>query len=688
MKKYFTLIACFVSFYNTVKAQTITAVPIVTLTGAPGTPMMIAFNPIFNLYYASSGGGGCNQMTTYTSTGGAPISNTSVCYDARGTWWNPNTNVLEGNGYNGSGIYTVTLNGSGIPTNAGAFFPAGNIQPDPQSMGSYDPSTNNIIYYNSGNLIKRNRTTSALVATIPITGLPVGFGNLTTNCGFFTGIPGIEYAVYDYVNRRAYHINYNTGAYVSTVQFPPTAGAPSYYNLSYSNNMFFICNANVWQGYNICITASSSPSAICIGSSATLTAEGGNSYTWSPGGLNTASIVVNPTLTTNYTVAGVAQPGCPSTVTLTLNVNSIPTIAVNSGTICTGQSFTMNPSGANTYTYEGGNAVVSPTTNTNYTVVGTSSAGCISNVVTSSVTVNASPIPTITVNSGSICSGNSFTMSPSGAASYTYQGGNAVVSPTSNTNYTVVGTNTAGCISNVVTSSVTVNALPLPTISVNSGTSCAGANFTLVPSGANTYTFQGGSAVVSPTANASYTVVGTNSAGCVSATFATANITVTAGPSVSVAGNQTICVGETTTLTANGGDSYLWFNTGSSSSTIAVSPTVTTGYTVQGTSSVTGCSSTFVSNVTVNLCTGLSNLTNELKGLQVYPNPAVNTVIVELNNGKEKNIMLSDLSGRVISEKTTTDNKVSVDLNKLSNGLYLIKVQSGNAVETIKLIKE
>ncbi|MBK9283811.1 MAG: T9SS type A sorting domain-containing protein [Sphingobacteriaceae bacterium] len=360
-----------------------------------------------------------------------------------------------------------------------------------------------------------------------------------------------------------------------------------------------------------------------------------------------------------------------------------------------GGGYSGGGSGSANYSGGGGGSYNSGTNQNNVAMVGTGFGTVTINIGTActsvsrtAVVLSVTPLPTISVNSGSICSGNSFTMSPSGASTYTYEGGNAVVSPTTNTNYTVVGTNSLGCNSLPVTSSITVNALPLPTISVNSGTSCAGANFTLVPSGANTYTFQGGSAVVNPTANASYTVVGTNSAGCVSATFATANITVTAGPSVSVAGNQTICVGETTTLTANGANSYLWFNTGSSSSTIAVSPTVTTGYTVQGTSSVTGCSSTFVSNVTVNLCTGLSNLTNELKGLQVYPNPAINSVIVELNNGKEKNIMLTDLSGRVISEKTTTDNKVSVDLNKLSNGLYLIKVQSGNAVETIKLIKE
>ena len=66
-----------------------------------------------------------------------------------------------------------------------------------------------------------------------------------------------------------------------------------------------------------------------------------------------------------------------------------PTITVNSGVICAGQSFTINPAGANTYTIQGGNAVVSPSISTTYTVIGTSAAGCESEAfATSSLTVN------------------------------------------------------------------------------------------------------------------------------------------------------------------------------------------------------------------------------------------------------------------------------------------------------------
>ena len=66
-----------------------------------------------------------------------------------------------------------------------------------------------------------------------------------------------------------------------------------------------------------------------------------------------------------------------------------PTITVNSGAICVGENFTINPTGANTYTIQGGNAVVSPSISTTYTVIGTNAAGCESEAfATSSLTVN------------------------------------------------------------------------------------------------------------------------------------------------------------------------------------------------------------------------------------------------------------------------------------------------------------
>lgn len=382
-------------------------------------------------------------------------------------------------------------------------------------------------------------------------------------------------------------------AFSSSVQNPTIVSASNLNIGTYTvrvNNGGCIETASVVLGIvnpqpNILLTNST----ICRGSSYTIVPSGASSYTIQGG-----TAVVSPTSTTIYTVIGTSSLGCVSiqAASVTVFVNSNPTITVNSGTICSGASFTLLPAGANTYTIQGGNTIVSPTANVSYTVAGTSSQGCTSAAPATCVIV-VNPRPNITVNSGAICLGSSFTISPAGAASYTIQGANAIVSPTANATYTLTGTSALGCQStSFATSNVTVN--PNPTITVNSGTICSGISFTLTPNGANTYTYQGGSNVVSPNSSTSYTVRGTSGAGCVSTGFATSSITVKNSPTISV-NSGSICIGSSFTISPSGASTYTVLG-----GSFVVSPTANSGYTVIGTGA-NGCVSQqfATSNITV-----------------------------------------------------------------------------------------
>lgn len=330
--------------------------------------------------------------------------------------------------------------------------------------------------------------------------------------------------------------------------------------------------------------------SICAGNSFTLTASGASTYTYSGG-----NSIVSPTGNTSYSVTGTSTAGCasPSAAVSDVTVVALPLISVNSGSVCDGQSFTIIPSGADTYTFSAG-SIVSPTLTTSYSVTGTSLAGCVSsNTAISTVTVEA--LPVISVNSGSVCSGESFTISPAGAISYTFSSGNAIVTPVTTSSYSITGTNSAGCES-TVTNTVTVNAVP--TISINSGAICTGQSFTLVGSGAGTYTYEGGNAIVSPTVNSSYTVTGTSPEGCASSNTAIATVSVNPLPVVSVNGVSLICNGISTTLTASGATTYSW-NTTATTSTVLVSPSLTTVYNVTGTDA-NGCNNIASHTLTVN----------------------------------------------------------------------------------------
>ncbi len=331
---------------------------------------------------------------------------------------------------------------------------------------------------------------------------------------------------------------------------------------------------------------------ICAGQSLTLTTNAVSNYSWSSGA-TTQSIVVSPTVSTQYSIVATSSANCSSSNTLSVIVNALPVISVNNGTICAGQSFTISPNGANTYTIQGGNAIVSPSINTTYTVAGTSTAGCVSQaLITSSLIVNPNPI--ITVNNGTICAGQNFTINPNGANTYTIQGGNAIVSPSINTTYTVAGTSTAGCVSQAFTTfSLSVN--PNPIITVNNGTICAGQSFTINPIGASTYTIQGGNAVVNPSASSSYTVRGTSAAGCLSANTTTSNVTVNANPTITV-NSGAICAGQPFTLLPAGANTYTI-----QGGNATVNPGTTSSYTLIGTSAVGCVSQGFAtSTITVN----------------------------------------------------------------------------------------
>lgn len=225
-----------------------------------------------------------------------------------------------------------------------------------------------------------------------------------------------------------------------------------------------------------------------------------------------------------------------------------------------------------------------------------------------------------------------------------------------------------------------------PTISVNSGTLCSGRSFTLIPSGAATYTFEGGSAIVSPTTNSStYSVTGTSSLGCVSSNTAVSAIALLASPNVSVTITTSVsCMGDAVILTGSGAPNYSLNNVASTSPVIVIIPTASATYTMTGYDPINGCSSGVVFTQSVNVCTGLKTFSSA-PFMSVYPNPGNGIYTLELNTAA--NLVIINTLGEILLNENRAAGKSPVDLTNQSNGIYFIKIIRAEDQQTLKIIK-
>lgn len=343
---------------------------------------------------------------------------------------------------------------------------------------------------------------------------------------------------------------------------------------------------------------------ICAGGSVTLTASGGNGYSWNPGGGTNGTIVVTPTGTTQYVALGTDSNGCQARDTVQVIVNPLPVVSAGPDpSICTGNTATLTASGASTYTWMPGNLngstiFVDPVSTTNYTVIGTGPSGCTNSDI---VTVHVGTLPS--ANAGpdvTVCAGASATLTASGGATYSWSPtgdttSTISVNPGSSTTYYVTVTDSGGCSA---TDDVEVTVNNLPVINLPSFFLCSGSTATLdAGNPGSTYTWSPGgqtTQTISVNTSGTYTVTVTSPAGCT----ASSSATITVGNSLNITiGNVSFCQGDSAVLDAGyPGMSYNW-TTGDTTQTITVSTAGSYGVTVTDTS---GCSGSITVTAQVN----------------------------------------------------------------------------------------
>ncbi len=447
---------------------------------------------------------------------------------------------------------------------------------------------------------------------------PLNF-RLTTNLTTCAAVSGMRYVSFKTGAGCIYNFAFDAelpfGQYNTTV----ISASDSVTTCPFTSNILTVNTVNLPAPTN---TTAAPWLNICSGSSTTLTASGSGTLYWfdQPTGgtalgsgtsFNTPALVANKTY---YVQAGNSTCSSPRTAII-VAVTPVPVASISPATlsVCSGAAATLTAGGGGTYAWSnsgGGNAqaTFTPAVNTTYTVTVTQN-NCTA-TASAAVTVNALPTAAIAPVTVSICNGESAQLTASGGGNYTWSnslGASAsiAVTPGATTTYTVTVTNANNC-SATAAGTVTVNSV---TASVNGPTTiCSGLQATLTASGGIGYAWSNSlgttaSITVSPTTNTTYTVTVTGTGNCTAT--ASQTLSVQNAPTAVITGNTTICNGQSTTLTANGGNTYTWGNSLGSNTAITVSPAANTTYTVT-VSIGANCTATATATVTVNQPTASS----------------------------------------------------------------------------------
>lgn len=73
-------------------------------------------------------------------------------------------------------------------------------------------------------------------------------------------------------------------------------------------------------------------------------------------------------------------------------------------------------------------------------------------------------------------------------------------------------------------------------------------------------------------------------------------------------------------------------------------------------------------------------------GITIYPNPNNGNFTINIDNTKNANIEIYNISGQLILQKTLLDNTTKIDLTKYSKGMYFVKIVLANQPIVRKLV--
>lgn len=311
--------------------------------------------------------------------------------------------------------------------------------------------------------------------------------------------------------------------------------------------------------------------------------------------------------------------------------------------------------------------------------------GCTSAVVP--VVVSVGQAPTVSGgNNQTVCAGNTVTLSGSGAATYTWNNNvqdGVAFTPITTQTYAVIGTAANGC-SDTATVTVTVSAAP----DVNAGQDqsvCSGTSVTLNGAGATNYTWNNNvqnGVPFTPTVTQTYTLTGTNAAGCSATDQVT--VTVNQAPTVSLGQDTVVCENNfpyQITATGTPGSTYSWDN-GATGNPVSVAGPGTFTVTV---TDANGCIATDEIIIESDPCAGIIE-----QGMSIilYPNPFNENVQITSTESIDAQLEVYGSDGRIVYTTRMNGQHATLSLSNLARGNYMVKIVHNGTTHVTKLVKQ
>jgi hypothetical protein len=433
---------------------------------------------------------------------------------------------------------------------------------------------------------------------------------------------------------------------------------------------------------------------ICQGQQTTLCIPFGASYLWSTNETTSCINILNAGL---YTATATNTSGCSSICSK--SIIALPTCSINGKTIiCEGEQTSLCVQlGAASYLWNTGatSNCIDVTSAGTYTITVTQTNGCSS---ICSKTIVANPTPT------NYISGNCFIQlcAPLGVA-YVWNTGATTncINVNSIGNYSVTVTSEGGCTT-VIKKVVEVNPMPLVQITGKTGL-CQGETTALCASaGFSTYLWNTGATTncINVTIAGNYSVTATNSSGCSAVSNKTVSISPI--PNCTITGDAILVSGSTLLLCGTLGKDYTYqWSTGEAGLCIAIDAIgvyslTTTQY---------GCAATCSKTISLTPPSGNRSTSTSVEdevliseghiGIKTYPNPFNTKTTIEFQNISANSHVVIELyasGGNKISTLFDKDikqgivNKVELDSENLTGGVYICKIINGSQIINEKLI--